>query len=56
MVLADFDILREAGKSNRALVKEFRGIEVAEDLEIEFIPRTEKKPIISGIEVVTEGW
>ena len=59
-VLRNFDIVEQAGGSNKALVKEFKGIKADGKIECEFIPKgsepTEStSPILSGIEVVAEG-
>lgn len=59
-VLQTFDIAKEAGGPNKALIKEFPGIEVKDKLKLEFIPRTPKPtpqqmPILQGIEVVREA-
>ena len=50
---------KEAGGKNRALVKEFKGIDVTDSLTLEFVPRTagqepEALPILQGIEVERE--
>ena len=57
VVLKDFDIFREAGGRNRAVVKEFKGIEVAGSLKIELVPKvpvstSEQAPLLNGIEVI----
>ena len=61
VVLKNFDILRTAGKSNKAVVKEFKGIRVENVLALELIPKSanpqanlDKAPIISFIEVIRE--
>lgn len=59
LVLASLDVVKEAGGPNRALVKEFAGVRVGEDLVIEFAPNpsaTYQAPILSGVEVQAEGW
>jgi hypothetical protein len=53
-VLASFDILKEAGGSQRGVVREFRGIPVTEALAIEFLPATPKPPLICGVELIAE--
>ncbi len=58
-VLKDFDVVREAGAGNRALVREFKGIRASDELALELIPKSEgltktTAPIIIGIEVVAE--
>jgi endoglucanase len=53
-VLKRFDVLREAGGPQRAVVRTFRDIEVKNGkLEITFVPH-EENPIINGIEIVKE--
>jgi len=58
-VLKNFDIVKEAGGVNKALTKEFTGIQVKEGLQIDF--ECAKKdagpletPIINGIEMIRE--
>jgi len=59
-VLADCDIAGETGGPNRALVKEFSGIEVAGPLLLELVPKSPgplapgQMPILQGIEVLRE--
>jgi len=54
-VLTGFDILKEAGAMNTAVVREFKHIEVDDGkLEIRFIPRHEN-PLLSGIEIIGES-
>ena len=53
------DIVKEAGGSGIALVKEFAGIKVKDDLTVEFAsrfrdPERNQMPIINGIEIVRE--
>jgi hypothetical protein len=53
------DVAREAGGKNRALVKEFKGIEVADELAIELVakakdPAPEQVPVLQGVEVIRE--
>ena len=52
-VLRDFDIVREAGGPRRAVVKEFKGIEVDGDLMIDFTA-TVGKTLLCGIEIVAD--
>ena len=59
-VAKDFDVLKAADGTHRALVKEFRGISVADSLVIELVPRAEQPtleqaPVLCGIEAVREG-
>jgi len=58
-VLKGFDVAREAGGPNRAVVKEFRGIKASAELTVNLIPHAKQRtktttPIISGIEVLAE--
>lgn len=58
-VLTNFDIVKEAGRPNRTLVKEFKGVKVAKELTVTFTPSpgTEAKvPLICGLELLAEGW
>ncbi len=55
----DFDVVREAGARNRAIVEEFPGIVAGEKLVIEFVPNVanpapDELPILQGIEVERE--
>jgi outer membrane protein assembly factor BamB len=61
VVLRNFDILRTAGKSNKAVVKKFKGVRVKNNLTLELIPKSanpqtnlDEAPTISFIEVIRE--
>ncbi|MGD8240063.1 MAG: malectin domain-containing carbohydrate-binding protein, partial [Armatimonadota bacterium] len=59
VVEENFDIVREAGGPNKALVKEYQGIEVQEELVVELAPAAPDPagaalPIINSIEVIRE--
>ncbi|MBA7563979.1 hypothetical protein ES708_05641 [subsurface metagenome] len=59
IVLEKLDVLKEAGDINRAIIKEFKGIDVEDILSIELIPETfinevSKAPVINFIEVIRE--
>jgi len=57
-VLADLDVVQEAGGPRRPLVKEFKGVEIRGDLTIAFTPSAatgRSAPVICGIEIVAEG-
>lgn len=61
VVLRNFDILRTAGKSNKAVVKKFKGVRIENNLVLELIPKSanpqanlDKAPIINFIEVIRE--
>jgi len=56
-VLKDFDIAKEAGGPKRAIVKEFKSIEVSDRLTIELTPseRAEVRlPVLCGLEAIDE--
>ncbi len=58
-VLTAFDIVKESGGRDRAVVKEFEDVEVTDKLLIEFVPRIAKpelsqSPILQGVEVVRQ--
>jgi outer membrane protein assembly factor BamB len=58
-VLNDFDILKTAGAPDKAVIKEFKGINVEDNLTVEFIPKTPnpsmtQAPLINFIEVIRE--
>ena len=58
-LLSDFDVVKEAGGANRAVVKEFKGIPVKDDLVLAFGPSqaaSSGATLISGIEIRAEGW
>jgi outer membrane protein assembly factor BamB len=52
-VLKDFDIVKEAGGGDRALVKEFT-VDAGRDLKLKFIPRR-SAPLLCGIEAIQGG-
>ncbi|UCG57705.1 MAG: PQQ-binding-like beta-propeller repeat protein [Phycisphaerales bacterium] len=57
-VLKDFDIVKAAGRANRCVVKEFRGIAVKDDLTVtlDSVAGHDAGPTLSGIEIIAEGW
>jgi len=57
-VLQAFDIVKEAGGTNRTVVKEFKGISVKDDLKINLTPVAENQaePLLCGVEIIAEGW
>jgi len=57
-VLEAFDIVKEAGGINRPVVKEFKGINVKDDLRITLTPPAESQagPLLCGIEIIAEDW
>jgi len=57
VVLKDFDVVKESGACNKALVKEFTGVQVNDRLKIELVskvaePSVEQAPILNGIEIL----
>ena len=60
VVLENFDILATAGRANRAVVKEFKGIKAGSALTLELLAKTanpniDQAPIINFIEVIREN-
>jgi hypothetical protein len=55
-VMENFDIAREAGATNRSVVKEFNRINIKDDLRITLTPTTASQadPLICGIEIIAE--
>jgi len=58
-VLKAYDIAAEAGGKDIAVVKEFKGIKVADRLQVELVPKKDapgenEMPVINGIEVIRE--
>jgi outer membrane protein assembly factor BamB len=57
-VFKDFDIVKQAGTSHKAVVREFKNIQVSKDLELEFVPGEQtsstmsQAPNLCGVEVV----
>jgi len=59
LVLKNFDIATAAGRANKAIVKEFKGIRVENILALELVPKStnpaiNQAPIINFIEVIRE--
>jgi len=57
--LSNFDVVKEAGGPHRTVVREFKGVKVGKELTVTFAPAsgaTLKTPLLSGIELVAEGW
>ena len=59
VVLKNFDILKEATKPNKAVIKEFKGITVNNTLTLELLstsanPDSSNAPIINFIEIAIE--
>jgi outer membrane protein assembly factor BamB len=53
-VLDDFDILKEAGRPRKMVVKEFRHVLVDDELRISLRPATKHGAVLCGVEVVQE--
>ncbi len=57
VVVEGFDIVKEAGGSQRALTRQFQGVKVDRNLEIELIPKGEQAsslsqaPILCGLQL-----
>lgn len=59
VVAKDFDIVREAGAPQKAVIREFKGVRVTGGLAIELIPGIKsptkaQAPLINGIEILRE--
>jgi len=59
VVARDFDIIRSAGAPETAVVRDFKGVKVADKLSIELVPKLKSPadgsaPIINAIEIVRE--
>lgn len=54
--LTQFDVVKEAGCSNRGVVKEIQGVAVTKDLEVRFkkSPGATLPPVLSGLELIQE--
>ena len=56
-VLADLDIVKEAGGARRAVVREFKGVAASQELVLEFSPSTPRSPpLLSALELHEEGF
>jgi len=54
LVLEGIDVVKETAAPNTALVKEFSDIRAADTIKLELVPRTDREPIISAIEIYEE--
>jgi len=59
VVLNDFDIVKEAGTTNKAVIKEFTDIKVKDFLTVEFVPKDDnpemtQAPIVNFIKAVRQ--
>ena len=58
-MLSGLDVSKEAGGPGRGLVKEFKGVMVGKELTINLRPAevsAVKAAVLSGVEVIAEGW
>ena len=57
-VLESFDIIKDAGGFNRLVIKEFKDVEIKDDLKIALTPtvKSQAAPLLCGIEIIAEGW
>ncbi len=60
LVLEGFDVAKESGGQNRAVFKEFPGIEVKDSLAIELVPKAanpplQQAPILQAVEVIRQA-
>ena len=59
VVLPALDVSREAGGPGRAVVREFKGVRVGRELTVTLTPDADAAvpvPVLSGVEVLAEGW
>jgi hypothetical protein len=54
--LRKLDISKEAGGPGRGIVREIKSVRVGRDLTITLKPMAGCEPVLSGVEVVAEGW
>ncbi len=54
-VLPALDITKEAGGQHRGLLREFQGLHASDAVTLEFLPLTQKPPLICGIELIAEN-
>jgi outer membrane protein assembly factor BamB len=57
-VLEGFDIAKEAGGTNRTVIREFKGIDIKDDLKVALARAAQSRaePLLCGIEIIAEGW
>jgi hypothetical protein len=53
-VLDHFDVVKEAGRPLKAVVKEVRGVRVSDELRLSFRPVGTRPAVLCGIEVLNE--
>ncbi|MCD6352319.1 MAG: PQQ-binding-like beta-propeller repeat protein [Armatimonadetes bacterium] len=49
------DVMAVAGAARKPLVREYRGVAATDAIELEFVPRGSKLPILCAIQVIEEG-
>lgn len=52
--LRDLDIVKQAGRPRRGIVREFRGVSVKDALQIDLAPSTSKPAVLGGVELIAE--
>lgn len=55
LVLENLDVSKEAGGPARGVIKEIKGVKVGQHLTVKLIP-IGGLPVLSGVEIVAEGW
>jgi hypothetical protein len=50
------DIVRQSGGTHRGLILESKGIPIKDSLRVEFAARTQRPPLICGVEMIAEHW
>ena len=58
-VLKGFDVVKESGGRAHAIIREFKNINIKDNLTVTFNPSDaarDRVPIICGIEAIAEGW
>lgn len=55
-VLSNFDVVAAAGAPQRGVVKEFKGVVIAKDLQLTFTraPGAKAGPLVCGVELIAE--
>ena len=53
-MLDDFDVVKEAGRPHKGIVKEFRGVRVDDELRLSFHPTAKRPAVLCGVEIVAE--
>lgn len=53
-VARELDIVRQSGGPHRGLLLESKGVPIKDSLRVEFTPRTQRPPLICGVELIAE--